>query len=170
MTMTTKIKKTFFLLSFFALVPLGLLLLSKAVYASFVVSVLSGALVAMGSLYAYSSMIRQRASEVEFDDSKDVIDTLEDPYDLYEEEKENEIADIKAMIKEEKARQKNEIVKNTLKNGSAWVSLYRLLPYAFLILGFLGLQNNHSLVLLPYLVGLGTGIIGGYFLAREWFI
>jgi hypothetical protein len=168
--MTTKIKKTFFLILFFALASLGLLLLSKAIYASFTVSVLSGALVAMGSLYAYSTMIRQRACEVEFDDSKDVIDTLEDPYDLYEDEKENEIADIKAMIKEEKARQKNEIVKTTIKNGSAWVSLYRLLPYAFLILGFLGLQNNHSLVLLPYLVGLGFGIIGGYFLAREWFI
>jgi hypothetical protein len=170
MMMTTKIKKTLFLCLFFALSSLGLLLLSKAVYASFTVSALSGALVAIGSLYAYSTMIRQRTQEVEFDDSKDVIDTMDDPYDLYEDERENEIEDVKAMIKEEKARQKNEVLKNTLKNGSAWVSLYRLLPYAFLILGFLGLQNNHSLVLLPYLVGLGVGIIGGYLLAREWFI
>lgn len=168
--MTTKIKKTFFLLLIFVLASLGLLLLSKAIYTSFMVSTFSGALVAMGSLYAYSTMIRQRASEVEFDDSKDPIDAMDDPYDLYEEEKENEIADIKAMIKEEKARQKNEVIKTTIKNGSAWVSLYRLLPYAFLILGFLGLQNNHSLELLPYLVGLGFGIIWGYLLAREWFI
>ena len=166
----TKIKKTFFILLVFILGSLGLLILSKAIYASFTVSVLSGALVAMGSLYAYSTMIRQRASEVEFDDSKDAIDAMDDPYDLYEDERESEIADVKVMIKEEKSRQKNEVVKNTLKNGSAWVSLYRLLPYAFLILGFLALQNNHSLVLLSYLVGLGFGIIGGYLLAREWFI
>ncbi len=107
---------------------------------------------------------------MEFDDSKDIIDTMDDPYDLYEEEKENEVHDIKALIQEEKVRQKNEVVKNTLKNGSAWVSVYRLLPYAFLILGFLGLQNNHSLILLPYFVGLGVGVIGGYLLAREWFV
>ena len=168
--MIKKIGKTLFILFLFSLSSLGLLLLSKAVYSSFIISALSGALVALGSLYSYSNLIRQRTKEVEFDDSKDIIDTMDDPYDLYEEEKENEVHDIKALIQAEKTRQKNEVVKNTLKNSSAWMSVYRLLPYAFLILGFLGLQNNHSLLLLPYLVGLGVGIIGGYLLAREWFV
>jgi hypothetical protein len=168
--MMTKVGKTLFILFFFSLSSLGLLLLSKAVYSSFTISALSGALVVLGSLYSYSNLIRQRTKEMEFDDSKDIIDTMDDPYDLYEEEKENEVHDIKALIQEEKVRQKNEVVKNTLKNGSAWVSVYRLLPYVFLILGFLGLQNNHSLILLPYFVGLGVGVIGGYLLAREWFV
>jgi len=167
--MTTKIKKTLIFAVLFQTVITFLLFISKAVFVSFEVALFSGALITMGSLYAYRNMIRTRTLDVEIGDSKDVIDMMDDPYDLYEEEREGEVEDIKELIKEEKAKQKQNIIENTTKNGSAWVSLYRLLPYAFLILGFLGLQNNHTLVLLPYLTGLGVGIIAGYFLAKEWF-
>ncbi|MDD2829601.1 MAG: hypothetical protein PHW18_08525 [Sulfuricurvum sp.] len=166
----TKIKNSLVLILALQAGVLLLWLISKAVFVSFEVALLSGALITMGSLYAYRNMIRSRVEHTEIDDSKDVIDELEDPYDLYEEEREEEITDIKQMIKEEKARQKQQIVHNTVKNGAAWVSMYRLLPYAFLILGFLGLQNNHSLQLIPYMVGLGVGIITGYVLARKWFL
>ncbi|DAB38326.1 MAG TPA: hypothetical protein CFH83_06450, partial [Sulfuricurvum kujiense] len=86
------------------------------------------------------------------------------------EERESEITDIKQMIKEEKARQKSNIIENTTKNASAMVSLYRLLPYAFLILGFIGLENSHSLEILPYLVGLAVGMPMGYLIAKKLFI
>lgn len=168
--MTTKIKKSLLALVVLQTIVLFLLLISKATFASFEVALFSGALITMGSLYAYRNMIRTRTLDVEIGDSKDVIDMMDDPYDLYEEERENEVEDIKELIKEEKAKQKQNIIENTTKNGSAWVSVYRLLPYAFLILGFLGLQNNHTLILLPYLTGLGVGIITGYFLAKEWFL
>jgi hypothetical protein len=166
----TKIKKSLFILIAFQAVVFLLLLLSKSVFASFETAMMSGALITMGSLYAYRNMILARSSEVDIEDSKDVIDMMDDPYDLYEEERANEVEDIKAMIKEEKARQKQHIVENTVKNGSAWVSVYRLIPYAFLVLGFLGLQNNQMLQLLPYLVGLAVGIVVGYFVAKEWFL
>lgn len=168
--MTTKIKKSLLALVVLQTIVLFLLLISKATFASFEVALFSGALITMGSLYAYRNMIRTRTLDVEIGDSKDVIDMMDDPYDLYEEERENEVEDIKELIKEEKAKQKQNIIENTTKNGSAWVSVYRLLPYAFLILGFLGLQNNHTLILLPYFTGLGVGIITGYFLAKEWFL
>jgi len=168
--MTTKIKKTLFFVVLLHVIIAFLLFISNAVFVSFEVALLSGALITMGSLYAYRNMIRTRTLDVEIGDSKDVIDMMDDPYDLYEEERQNEVEDIKELIKEEKAKQKQNIIENTTKNGSAWVSVYRLLPYAFLVLGFLGLQNNHTLVLLPYLTGLGVGIIAGYFLAKEWFL
>ena len=168
--MTTKIKKTVLFLIGLHLIISFLWLISKAVFVSFEVALLSGTIITMGSLYAYRNMIQSRVENSEIDDFKDAIDEMDDPYDLYEEERESEITDIKQMIKEEKARQKQHIVKNTIKNGGAWVSLYRLLPYAFLILGFLGLQNNHTLELLPYMVGLGTGSIVGYFISKEWFL
>jgi hypothetical protein len=95
---------------------------------------------------------------------------LDDPYDLYEEERENEVADIKQMIKEEKARQKSNIIQNTTKNASAMVSVYRLIPYAFLILGFIALNNSHELSILPYLVGLAVGIPLGYLIGKKIFI
>lgn len=170
MTMTKKIKKTLIFLILLQTVSAFLLFISKAVFASFEVAVLSGTVIIMGSLYAYQNMIRTRTLGVEIEDNKDIIDMMDDPYDLYEEERQDEVQDIKELIKEEKAKQKQNIIENTTKNGAAWVSVYRLLPYAFLVLGFLGLQNNHSLELLPYLTGLGVGIIAGYFLAKEWFL
>jgi len=166
----TKIKKTLLFALLLQTIITLLFFISKAVFVSFEVALLSGALITMGSLYAYRNMIRTRTLDVEIDDSKDVIDMMDDPYDLYEEERQNEVEDIKELIKEEKAKQKQNIIENTTKNGSAWVSVYRLLPYAFLVLGFLGLQNNQMLQLLPYMTGLGVGIIAGYFLAKEWFL
>lgn len=137
---------------------------------SFLVAMISSMLIVTGSLYSYRNMIQSRVENSEIDDFKDVIDEMDDPYDLYEEERESEITDIKQMIKEEKARQKSNIIENTTKNASAMVSLYRLLPYAFLILGFIGLENSHSLEILPYLVGLAVGMPMGYLIAKKLFI
>jgi hypothetical protein len=169
MMMMTKIKRTAIFLIVLQTAVALLLFISKAVFASFEVALLSGAVIIMGSLYAYRNMIRTRTLGVEIEDNKDIIDMMDDPYDLYEEERQDEVQDIKELIKEEKAKQKQNIIENTTKNSAAWVSVYRLLPYAFLVLGFLGLQNNHSLTLLPYMTGLGVGMITGYLLAKEWF-
>lgn len=137
---------------------------------SFLVAMLSSLLIVTGSLYSYRNMIQSRIGDVALDDSKDAIDMMDDPYDLYEEEREEEISDIKQMIKEEKARQKSNVIQNTTKNVSAMVSLYRLVPYAFLILGFIALENTHSLTILPYLAGLAAGIPIGYLISKHIFI
>lgn len=137
---------------------------------SFFVAAFSSMFIVMGSLYAYRNMIQNRIGDVDFEDIKDSIDMLDDPYDLYEEERANEVADIKAMIKEEKARQKSNIIQNTTKNASAMVSVYRLVPYAFLILGFIALNNSHELSILPYLIGLAVGIPLGYLIGKKIFI
>lgn len=169
MTMT-KIKKPLSILAIALLGSLPLLLLSASIYANFSVAMLTSMAIVMGSLYSYRNMIQSRVADAEAGDSKDIIDEMDDPYDLYEEEREQEITDIKAMIKEEKARQKSNIIQNTAKNASAMVSIYRLLPYAFLVLGFIALNNNHALQVLPYLVGLAVGIPIGYLIARDLFI
>ena len=137
---------------------------------SFLVALLSSMFIVMGSLYAYRNMIQSRIGDIDLEDIKDSIDMLDDPYDLYEEERSNEVADIKAMIKEEKARQKSNIIHNTTKNASAMVSVYRLIPYAFLILGFIALNNSHELSILLYLVGLAVGIPLGYMIGKKIFI
>lgn len=137
---------------------------------SFLVAMLSSLLIVTGSLYSYRNMIQSRMGDVDLGDNKDAIDMMDDPYDLYEEEREHEITDIKQMIKEEKARQKSNIIQNTTKNVSAWVSLYRMIPYAFLILGFIALENSRSLTIFPYLVGLAAGIPIGYLISKHIFI
>lgn len=168
--MMTKIKKTVF---FIVLVhiPIALLLvISAAVFASFEIAMISSAMITIGSLYAYRNMIRSKVGEVDPEDHKDSIDRLDDPYDLYEDERDLEIADVKEMIKAEKKLQKQATMENTVKNISAMVSVYRLAPYAFFALGFIVLQNNHMMQLLAYLIGLAYGIIIGYLVAREWLI
>lgn len=166
----TKIKKTAF---FIVLVhiPIALLLvISASVFASFEIAMLSSAMITIGSLYAYRNMIRSKVADADPADHKDSIDMMDDPYDLYEEEREGEIADVKEMIKAEKKLQKQATMENTVKNISAMVSVYRLVPYAFFTLGFIVLQNNHMMQLLAYLTGLAYGIIIGYLLAREWLV
>jgi len=147
-----------------------LLIMSKAVFVNFLIAMITSIAIVTGSLYSYRNMIIRRVADVDPEDNKDIIDMMDDPYDLYEEERENEITDIKQMIKEEKARQKNNIIKNTTQNSSAWVSAYRLIPYAFLVLGFIALQNNNILDILPYMSGLAVGIPVGYFFAKELWI
>ena len=166
----TKIKKTLLFIVILH-VPIALLLvISNAVFASFEIAMLSGAMITMGSLYAYKNMIHAKVGDVDIEAHKDSIDMLEDPYDLYDDERDMEIADVKEMIKAEKELQKQAILENTVKNGSAWISVYRLIPYAFFALGFIALENNHMMHLLSYLIGLGYGIIIGYLISREWFI
>lgn len=168
--MMTKIKKTALFIVLLHLPIALLLVISDAVFASFEIAMLSGAMITMGSLYAYRNMIHAKVGDVDIEAHKDSIDMLDDPYDLYEDEREMEIADVKEMIKAEKKLQKQAILENTVKNGSALISIYRVIPYVFFALGFIALQNNHMLHLLAYLIGLGYGIVIGYLVAKEWFV
>jgi hypothetical protein len=170
MMMMTKIKKTVFFIVLLHVPILLLLMISKPVFGSFEVAMLSAVMITMGSLYAYRNMIRSKAAEADVGDHKDSIDMLDDPYDLYEDERDIEMADVKEMIKAEKKLQKQAVFENTVKNSSALVSVYRLIPYAFFVIGFITLQNNHMMHLLAYLIGLAYGIVIGYLLAREWLI
>ncbi|MDP3300922.1 MAG: hypothetical protein Q8S36_03035 [Sulfuricurvum sp.] len=166
----TKIKRTALFIVLLHLPIALLLVISDATFASFEVAMLSGAMITMGSLYAYRNMIHSKVGEAEIGDHKDAIDMMEDPYDLYDDERDMEIADVKEMIKAEKQLQKKAILENTVKNGSALISIYRVIPYVFFAMGFVILQNSHMMQLLAYLVGLGYGIVIGYLIAKEWFI
>lgn len=120
---------------------------------------LSSALVMLASMKSYKRMVDTRVEHniITVDDSKDVIDKLEDPHDLYSEEivEEGE-ADLVETVKEEKQRLKanRRSLGQTLKDTKAALSLYRLGAYIVLILGFLYL-NRHGLLHIPsYLIAL----------------
>jgi len=135
---------------------------------------LSALLIILGSMYAYKKMVLTQVKSGEYEEPRDVLDKIEDPYELYEEQPINdaplESLDIKAIVKEEKKKIK--IVDfNSMKKGSkASVSLFRLLPYAFLILGFIGLKNNGYLDLTLYLPSLLIGIVIGSLSGKELFM
>ncbi|MEA1919821.1 MAG: hypothetical protein U9N52_08285 [Campylobacterota bacterium] len=138
-------------------------------FINFEIAWLSAFLIMLGSMYSHHNLVSKRVASYEADRDLDAIDKIDDPYDLYSEEIVDDERDIKEIVKEEKARLKANKI-NGIKTGApATVSLFRLLPYAFLVIGFIGLKNNALLVLFPYLLGVGVGIISAFLLAKVFF-
>jgi len=113
---------------------------------------ISATLVMIASMISYRRMVNTRVEHniITYDDSKDMIDHMEDPYDLYSEdvvqEKPKELAQV---VKEERKNLKNSrTLYQTLKDTKAALSVYRLGAYAVLVLGFLYL-NRHGLLHIP---------------------
>ena len=115
---------------------------------------ISATLIIIASMISYRRMVNTAVEHniVTMDDSKDVIDKLEDPYDLYSEEivQEEEEKDLVETVKEEKKRLKENkrTLSQTIKDSKAAFSFYRLGAYAILVLGFLYL-NRHGLLHVP---------------------
>jgi hypothetical protein len=124
------------------------------------VGFISATLIMIASVISYRRMVNTRVEHgiVTMDDSKDVIDKLEDPYDLYSEEvtEEKTEEDLAEVVKEErkKLKQSKRSLGQTLKDTKAALSVYRLGAYGVLILGFMYL-NRHELLHIPsYLLAL----------------
>ncbi|MEN8147491.1 MAG: hypothetical protein ABFR02_07715 [Campylobacterota bacterium] len=155
----------------------ALWLYSYAFFINFQVAFLSSVLILLGSTYSYKRLVDRRVASEDRPDDTDLIDKIDDPFDLYSEEigseaMEVEEVDLKTVVKEEKKRLKEnkQTVKNTAKSAPALVSIFRVVPYLFLVLGFIGLNNNGLLSLVPFLVGLGFGVVAGLFMGRSLFI
>lgn len=121
---------------------------------------ITSTLVMVASILSYRRMVNARVEHniITMDDSKDVIDELEDPYDLYSEDAiEEEEKDFVETVKEEKKklRENRRSVYQTIKDTKAALSIYRMGAYVVLILGFLYL-NRHDLLHIPsYIISLG---------------
>jgi hypothetical protein len=125
---------------------------------------ISASLVMLASMKSYQRMVDARVEHgiITLDDSKDVIDKLEDPYDLYSEEVVEEKAKpLTEVVKEERQKLKanRRSLGETLKDTKAALSIYRLGAYVVLILGFLYL-NRHELLHIPsYILALSVPIL-----------
>jgi len=124
---------------------------------------ITSTLVMVASIISYRRMVNARVEHniITVDDSKDVIDQLEDPYDLYSEDITEEDKDFVETVKEEKKKLKENrrSVYQAIKDTKAALSIYRLAAYAALILGFLYL-NRHGLLHTPsYIFALGIPLV-----------
>ena len=136
------------------------------------VAYVSSLFVFLGSMYSYKKLVEQRVpNEVVVEDERDELDKIDDPHALYEENSQTEQSaeELKAVIKEEKKQMKGENLKNAATAGSATVSFFRLIPYLFLVLGFIALKNNHQLQIMTYLLFLTLGMPVGYFMGKGIF-
>jgi hypothetical protein len=139
------------------------LLVSKGAFASAEVAFLSAFLVIVGSSYAYKNMVNTQVKKGEYEEKRDLLDEIEDPHELYDDTPINdapvEELDLKAIVKEEKGKIKTFNLKSMKHGAKGSVSAFRLVPYLFLILGFIALKNNNLLELRWYLPALAFGIV-----------
>ncbi len=129
--------------------------------------------IVFGSFHGYKALVQKRIDAGEGSDDT-LLDKIEDPYELYEEDTqsiEDATQDLAQVVKEEKARLKEnkETLKKTIKSTPGLFSIWRFVPYIILILSFIGLNNNHILDIPAFLVGLGLGILSAIFIGLKSF-
>ena len=147
-------------------------LISFAFYINLQVAFLSSLFVILGSSYAYRKMVKNQVNTKSYEDKRDFLDAVEDPHGLYDDEPINETPveelDLKQIVKEEKAKIKT-MSTTSMKHGIRGASsLLRLVPYLFLVLGFIALENNGLLNIAIYLPSLLVGIVVGSVTAKEF--
>ena len=147
--------------------------ISNSFYANLQVASLSSFFIILGSVYAYKKMIESQVEIKSYEVDRDALDIIDDPHGLYDETPLNETPaedlDLKQIVKEEKAKIKTFSLSAMKEGGSAGFSVYRLVPYLFLVLGFIALKNNDILDISIYLPSLLVGIIVGYISSKEIF-
>ena len=146
---------------------------SSLAFVNIQVAFISSLLIIVGSSIAYRGMILGQVQADTYEDKRDLLDEIEDPHGLYDDMPINdanlgcEELDLKAIVKEERAKIKTFSLSSIKHGVRGSVSLFRLLPYLFLVLGFIALKNNEVLHLGFYLPSLLIGIVVGSLVSKE---
>ena len=174
MTMRTMVKKTISLLALTELLILATHFISFTFYINLQVAFLSSFFIIIGSMYAYRKMVHTQVESGVTEEKRDLLETIEDPYELYSEESlpdaTDEALDLKTIVEEEKKKIKTLSLKSMKHGARGSASIFRLIPYLFLVLGFIALANNELLSIPIYLPSLLVGIVIGYVSSKEVFV
>ncbi len=168
----TMVKKAIKIIGITELIILFSYFYSFEVFINIQVAFLSSLFIIIGASFAYKKMVQTQVKADNFEDKRDLLDDIEDPHELYDDEPINdapvEELDLKAIVKEERAKIKTLSVKSMKHGARGSVSLFRLVPYLFLVLGFIALKNNELLDIAIYLPSLLVGIIVGSIASKEF--
>lgn len=94
------------------------------------------------------------------DDDRDMLDKMEDPYNLYGEDEPIESTDSSESAEfQEKTKPAHRTTLEALKNSKGALSFYRLGSYILLFIGFFYLSSNEILHIPSYLISLALPII-----------
>ena len=147
--------------------------ISKEFFYNVEVGFWSAFFVVFGASYAYKKMVQYKIDTQEYEDKRDILDEIDDKFDLYDEQEINnapaEELDLKAIVKEEKAKIKTVSLSSMKYGAKGGFSPWRLLPYLLLVFGFIALNNNGVLSLWFYLPALGVGVVVGGFVSKALF-
>ena len=167
------VKKTIKLIAITEILVIASYLISFEFYINLQVAFLSSLFVLLGSAYSYKRMIENQVALDIVNEERDLLDSIEDPYELYDDTPINnapvEELDLREIVKEERSKIKTlslDSAKHGIRGG---VSFFRLVPYIFLVLGFIALKNNELLNIAIYLPSLLVGIVIGSITSKELF-
>ena len=171
--MRIMVKQSIKLITIVELLVVASSVFSFSFYINLQIAFLSSLFIILGSSYAYRRMVSTQVESDMVEEKRDILDEIEDPHELYEEDSINyapvEELDLKAIVKEEKKKIKTFSL-NSMKQGvKGSTSVFRLVPYVFLVLGFIALKNNELLDIAIYLPSLLVGIVVGSVSGKELF-
>ncbi len=165
------VKKAISLFAITELLVIATYLISFEFFINLQVAFGTSFLIIVGASYAYNSMVKKQVETESYEEKRDLLDDIEDPHELYDEKLINdapvEELDLKAIVKEEKAKIKTLSIKSMKHGARGSVSAFRLVPYLFLVLGFIALKNNELLNIAVYLPSLLVGIVLGSVVSKE---
>ncbi len=129
---------------------------SISVFYTFIVGFVTSSLVILASFKSYKNAVNNRIevnlATIEIDD-RDLIDKIDDPYNLYDKSEADENIDIQEVIKEEKKllKKSKRGFLETLKSSATAFSFYRLVAYVIFVSGFFYLLKGDKLSIISYL-------------------
>ena len=155
-TIPTKSLATALLVGFLALFVL--LEFSYKLFINAAIAYVSTTLILVATFISYARTVKIRVEMGEggITDDRDTVAKIDDPYELYG-ERGNEAVDMKT-IKQELKRSKRSLFE-VLRDSKPALSLYRLLAYGCLALGFFYLHHNSLFDLAGYLIALSLPLI-----------
>ena len=124
---------------------------------NFEIGYLSGAFVIAASAFGYWQLVAGSGENRPRYELPDIVDSIDDRYGLWEEESRESHTDVKAILREEKARRKKgrKDFKTFLRSAKPALSLYRIGAYLFLIAGVFYLIKSDMFEPIHYLAGAG---------------
>ncbi len=173
MMIRTMVKKAISLIAITEFLILGTYLYDFTLFINLQIAFLSSFFVIVGSSYAYKKMIQTQVDVKNREDGKrDLLEIIEDPYELYDDVEINNAPadelDLKTIVKEEKSKIKTFSFQSAKHGVRGSVSLFRLVPYLFLVLGFIALKNHEVLDIAVYLPSILLGIIIGSISSKKF--
>jgi len=170
----SKIKKSVILIVLSEIAILFANIVSFKFYINIQVAFLSSFFVIVGASYGYKRMIESRVSSDDFEEKRDLLDEIEDPYELYSDEDISkspyEEPDLKQIIKEEKEKIKTFSMTTAKHGAKGSLSAFRLVSYVFLFLGFIALKNNNLMDVSVYFPSIFGGIVVGTIFSKGVFV
>jgi hypothetical protein len=131
------------------------------------VAFISSLLIVLASFFSYKNMVDKRLLDGDAGDDRDVLDSIDDKYELYDEKEEASVIEFKEIYKQE--RKKSSEVKKSLvnlfKSWSGALSVFRIISYGVLFVALLVLIKQGLFEPIAFLVGVSGIPIASLFVS-----